>query len=410
MTEEVRAPLSPSSPAVGGDDAAVPGSLYVSRMLAKVVARPGLVLGPVAAMDGGCCLPRQDSSLKPGKLAPAEMASSDCRLASKYRQEQIEQARILASEVCRRLLYVCLLTTGFNANLLAQVLLARCYQHVCRRRIDEDEQLLPLIQRMCGPVEWARCAGCCRSFRDRGLSQPGFLKYWFSGYSAEGQRGAMKFAIQHNMTNLVRPLIDAKADVNCVFEQFWFRTPLHRAASRGHSELCKLLLALKANPRLRDSHGAAPIHLVASKGRLPIVDLLLRHDPAGATASDYSGRTPCHMAALKGHLGIVQQLVEARASADAQATDGRTPLDMAQRGQHVHVVGFLERWRRRQDLESEAHPAARHVLEALFERALSSMEATATSQLAPQPTPEPEPVAAGVAAGSDSSSSQMQQQ
>merc|ERR1719193_2340451 len=124
---------------------------------------------------------------------------------------------------------------------------------------------------------------------------------------------------------LLRPLVQAKADVNCAFEHYWFRTPLHRAASRGHADMCRLLLALRADSSLPDSHGAAPIHLVASKGRPPIVELLLKHDAASAGAVDFSGRTPCHMAALKGHACVVRWLVMARADAGARAFDGRTP-------------------------------------------------------------------------------------
>lgn len=363
----------------GSDDAATPGSLYVSRMLARVVARPGMVLGTVPAMTelrlgSSQGLPTEATTASGSRGEATGSAGGGPVDAARHDREQLEQARRMAHEVCRRLLYVCVLTTGYNANLLAQVLLGRCYQLVCRVRIDEDDQLLPLALRMSGPVEWARCVCCCSKFRNRILCQPGLPGYWFSGYSTEGQLGAMKLVIQYNMTKLARPLVDAHADVNCVFPQFWFRTPLHRAASRGHSELCRLLLALKANSRLRDSHGAAPIHLVASKGRAPIVELLLRHDASEATAADYSGRTPCHMAALKGHLSIVQQLVEARASADAAAYDGRTPIDMALRGQHTHIVEFIETWRRRQEFGRGSRSAARHVLEALFERALASVE------------------------------------
>merc|ERR1719193_204991 len=133
---------------------------------------------------------------------------------------------------------------------------------------------------------------------------------------------------------LLRPLVQAKADVNCAFEHYWFRTPLHRAASRGHADMCRLLLALRADSSLPDSHGAAPIHLVASKGRPPIVELLLKHDAASAGAGDF---------------------------------DGRTPLDMAKRGQHTAVAELLESHRQRQE---EDIPAARQLLQSAFGRSL----------------------------------------
>jgi hypothetical protein len=210
-----------------------------------------------------------------------------------------------------------------------------------------------------------------------GAAHQGLLSYWLSGYSAEGRKEALKHAIQHNVIALIRPLIVANADVNCVFEQYWFRTPLHRAASRGYLDLCKLLLTCRANSASRDSHGAAPIHLVASKGRLAIVDLLLRHDPTFANAVDYGGRTACHMASLKGHLLVVQRLAASRGNVSAQASDGRTPLDMAVRGQHADVADFLRSGVERLEEEREVLRTTRLVLGTIFSQALSNGDSQA---------------------------------
>mmetsp|Transcript_59862 Transcript_59862/g.106767 ORF Transcript_59862/g.106767 Transcript_59862/m.106767 type:complete len:427 (-) Transcript_59862:41-1321(-) len=283
------------------------------------------------------------------------------------------------SEVCRRLLYQLVFAAGVNAQVMAHLLLLQSYRSVAahhrKQRFVEDELMLILVNRLCSPVEWARCAVCCRQFYAKGLKHTGLLTYWMSSYSTEGRKEAMRFVIHYNVIGLLHPLVRAGADVNCVFEQYWFRTPLHRAASRGHAELCRQLLLLRANPALRDSHGAAPIHLVASKGRYFIVDLLLRHDPRGATAVDYGGRTACHMAALKGHLGVVQRLVAGGAGVSVPALDGRTPLDMATRGEHEQVVHFLESWQRRHTgEEEEVMQATRLVLGTLFYRTLAASQ------------------------------------
>lgn len=283
------------------------------------------------------------------------------------------------SEVCRRMLYQLVFAAGVNAQVMAHLCLLQSYRacaaHHRKQRFVEDELMLILVNRLCSPVEWARCAVCCRQFYAKGLKHTGLLTYWMSSYSAEGRKEAMRFVIQHNVINLLRPLVNAGADVNCVFEQYWFRTPLHRAASRGHFELCRQLLLLRANPALRESHGAAPIHLVASKGRYFIVDLLLRHDPRGATAVDYGGRTACHMAALKGHLAVVQRLVAGGAGVSVPALDGRTPLDMARRGEHEQIVHFLESWQRRNSgEEEEVMQATRLVLGTLFYRTLAASQ------------------------------------
>jgi len=206
-----------------------------------------------------------------------------------------------------------------------------------------------------------------------GVSNPRVVMQWLRGHSDESRKDTLRLAIQHNVIGLMQPVMEARADVNCTFEQFWFRTPLHRASSRGHKEVCKLLLSLRADSTRRDSHGAAPIHLVASKGRLPIVDLLLRHDPSSVAAVDNSGRTPCHMAALKGHLAVVQHLVGAGAGIAAQSLDGRMPVDMARRGQHLEIIKFLEDSSHHREQVEQARPAARRVLERLFSLTLQTL-------------------------------------
>lgn len=306
--------------------------------------------------------------------------SSTRMTASSEGQLELWQHRS-PSEVCRRLVYQLVFAAGVNAQVMAHLLLLQSYRacaaHHRRQRFVEDELMSILVHRLSSPVEWARCSSCCRQFYAKGLRNNSLLIYWLSAYSTEGRKEAMHFVIQHNVISLLRPLINAGADVNCVFEQYYFRTPLHRAASRGNADLCRQLLLLRANPLLRDSHGAAPIHLVASKGRYRIVDLLLRHEPRGATAVDYGGRTACHMAALKGHLAVVQRLVAGGAGVAVPALDGRTPLDMALWKQHNHVVHFLESWQRRQHGDEEVMQATRLVLGTLFYRTLTANQAIA---------------------------------
>jgi hypothetical protein len=364
-------------------------AVLVDRMLGRVMARPGLwraapkgfhsqadtearvALRGVLAVVANW--PVDKKGAKPQKV-DSEQAHIDIEVGDAL-QGAILPSRQATSEACRRLLYVCVFAAGVNAHVLAHLMLLQSYRACAAtqylRILCEDELLLPLVQRLCEPVEWARCAACCRQFRALGLAHQGMLSYWLCGYSPEGRKEAMKYAIQHNVIGLIRPLIEANADVNCVFEQFWFRTPLHRAASRGHADLCRLLLRLRANSSLRDSHGAAPIHLVASKGRLPIVDILIRHDINNVHAVDYGGRTPCHMAALKGHLAVVKRILVSRGSVSTQALDARTPLDMALRGQHNDVAEFLQSWAQRLEEEQEVLRTTRLVLSTLFRRALS---------------------------------------
>lgn len=363
-------------------------AVFVDRMLDRVMARPGIcdalgrrlrrsaeaearvalrgVLAVIAHLPSD--LDVVGARLKQ-KAADSRWDDKVCPSAGSHSAPDPEPAeRREASQACRRLLYV--FSAGVNPHMMAQLLLLKSYRACAEHQHNQSrhEQLLPLVQRLCGPVEWARTAACCHQFHALGLAQRGLLSYWLRGYSREGQNEALKHAIQNNVIGLVRPLVDADADVNCVFEQFWFRTPLHRAASRGNVGLCKLLLSLRADSAKCDSHGACPIHLVASKGRLMIVDLLLRHDINSANVVDYAGRSPMHMAALKGNLSCVKRIATARGNIAAQALDWQTPLDMAVRCDHTDVCAFVESWTRRLEQEAEASRATPVVLSSLYLR------------------------------------------
>ncbi|CAE8614525.1 unnamed protein product, partial [Polarella glacialis] len=316
--------------------------LLVSRMLARELARPFWLLhgatdeAPAAA---------HYLHLLPG-------CAKHLQTAERKKSARLSAAN--AAEACRRLLYNAM-WTSFDAQLLAHNLLAQSYRRACQLRLQKDELILPLVQRLGGPLEWGRCTACCRHFRSiSGIRKKGLVDFWLQGFAEEARTEAVKLAVQHNVVFLLGPLAAARANLNCVFEQFWFRTPLHRVASRGHIQLCERLLQLSAEPARRDSHGATALHLAASKGRLQIVELLLRSDPSGVSAADYSGRTACHMAALKGHLAVVQHLVLARASVSAQALNGQLPIDMANRGEFADVAHFLEQCKLREDREAEA--------------------------------------------------------
>lgn len=366
---------APPAEAVRPADALSPGADWASRQLvarmwARAAARPGL---PHALADdfGRTSMEvAQEPAAKVTAPAMRTAAGGGGASGASIELPASLSTRAEDAEVCRRLLYACVFAASVNVHCVAQLLLSQSYRRACRRRLDEDDIILPLAHAFCRPVDWARCAATCRAVRRLGWSssrpRPSrAVTSWLRGYTAEARNQVLKACIQHNVLGMLRPLADAGADMNCVFEQYWFRTPLHRAASRGNAELCRQLLALRADAAIRDSHGAAPIHLVASKGRQAIVELLLQHDPASAGAVDFSDRTPYHMAALKGHLNVVKCLIAARADASHPSLDGRTPLEMARRGQHAHVVDFLERHARR---EEEDIPAARLLLGELFRR------------------------------------------
>lgn len=266
--------------------------------------------------------------------------------ASKRPRTSKEEATIrsFASQATCRLLCACALAAGFDAQAVARFLLLHLYGAVEFQwgAFVVEGVLAPFVMHFCGPREWGRCAFACRKFKELGVGQWDRAAYWVKGFCREGHAEVLELAVQQNVPSLLRAGIAAGADVNFAFEMMWCRTPLHRAAMRGNVDMCRLLLQLRADNSLRDSHGAAPIHLVASRGRLPTIELLLNSDPSSAMVVDTNGRTPCHMAALKGHMQVIKRLVDSRARIDAQDRAHRTPSDMAKRGQFWDLVRYIE--------------------------------------------------------------------
>nr|XP_023015945.1 transient receptor potential channel pyrexia [Leptinotarsa decemlineata] len=145
-----------------------------------------------------------------------------------------------------------------------------------------------------------------------------------AGLNNPSNKSPLYFAVQSNAVDCVRELLQRNATPNT--QQVFSETPLHVAASLGHSFTMKLLL----------EHGAAvdvqcgrermtPLHLAAEDGDLECVKILIN---AGAVigAKNYKKQTPLHLAALSQCTETIALLIRKGADVDAADSDGRTPL------------------------------------------------------------------------------------
>eukprot|EP00903_Cladosiphon_okamuranus_P007099 g6898.t1 len=112
------------------------------------------------------------------------------------------------------------------------------------------------------------------------------------------------------------------------------RTPLHRAAAQGHTEVVLRLLSHGVAVDPTDSRGATPLHLAASRGHWAAARALLREGGASALVTTHEGDTPLHAAAWSGVHGgtadrVVHLLLDGGAEVDAQNRLGSTALHLA---------------------------------------------------------------------------------
>lgn len=151
------------------------------------------------------------------------------------------------------------------------------------------------------------------------------------------------------------------------------RTPLHLAACTvEHKTLCRLLLQMGANASPRDDEGRTPMHVLAERGRLTMLGVLVEAigqraaalsgasgeaDPRRAmevaqaarsravvacvNAVDPQGRSPLHYAAAAGQGLLCAALLEYGTEADHQDARGCVALHYAVAEGHIETVHNL---------------------------------------------------------------------
>lgn len=123
----------------------------------------------------------------------------------------------------------------------------------------------------------------------------------------------------------------AASDTKAVAVRFAQATPLMVAATEGHEDVCRILLAAKAcvNAVANTTTAAGPesaIYCAAANGHAHIVTLLLDHGARQGIVGRPDGRTALAEAAAGGHHDVVKVLIAAGARVDERDVTGGTPL------------------------------------------------------------------------------------
>ncbi|KAM5302475.1 ankyrin repeat and SOCS box protein 10 isoform 1-T3 [Glossophaga mutica] len=107
------------------------------------------------------------------------------------------------------------------------------------------------------------------------------------------------------------------------------RTALHEACASGHTACVHALLVAGADPNIPDQDGKLPLHLCRGAGTLECAELLLRFGAKVDGRSEEEEETPLHVAAQLGHVGLADLLLRRGACPDARDAEGWTPLLVA---------------------------------------------------------------------------------
>jgi len=137
----------------------------------------------------------------------------------------------------------------------------------------------------------------------------------------------------------------------------WLDTsPLHKAALRGHTKMCKLLLSSGCSRDARTKVEKTALHLAASGGHSNVIELLLMAN-AEVNPKDMLDMSPLHWAVESGDINCVELLLRHGADVEIISKFDKTPLEIASDKQHTDIYEMLlnaESYRSLPALDSEA--------------------------------------------------------
>jgi ankyrin repeat protein len=117
-------------------------------------------------------------------------------------------------------------------------------------------------------------------------------------------------------------------------------TPIHVAASVGHSDMLTLLIEHGADVNGRGTDGNTPLHQASRNARLEAGRFLLNRG-ADINAQNVFKRTALLYAAIGGHVEFVRMLLERRPVIDARDIGDQTPLHFAVQYGQTEVAQLL---------------------------------------------------------------------
>ena len=150
-------------------------------------------------------------------------------------------------------------------------------------------------------------------------------------------------AAQNGDAEKVHLCLNAGADGNWTNEAESKNTPLHMAATNGHADCVRLLLAAPGSDVNRaNENGETPLNMAAARGHEECVNLLLAAPGSDVNKANENGETPLIIASKQGHTECVRTLLTAPGIDVNKANmSGNTPLALAATNGHTECVRTL---------------------------------------------------------------------
>lgn len=173
-------------------------------------------------------------------------------------------------------------------------------------------------KRGCLPIHWAAQEGKLEILQF-------LISYNHVDALGHQNRTALSYAAQAGNENIVNFLLASKANASLADQNG--NLPIHWAASTGHLNILKSLLA-HSDVNAKISTGNTILGIAAANGKTDIVEFLLTQK-ADANLADDGGSLPLHWAAGYGFTEIVRQLIKATVDINTKSKTGNTALSVA---------------------------------------------------------------------------------
>ena len=161
---------------------------------------------------------------------------------------------------------------------------------------------------------------------------------YYSKHMMCNKTNSLILAIDRERTDIVKTLIDAKADVNIQYEGGY--SALIKAIHKENTDIAKTLIEVGAELNIQDEYGYSALMWASRKGYTNIAQMLI---DAGANLNiqDYGGNSALMLATRNGYTNIVQMLIDAKADLNIKDRHGTTAISLATRNGHTYIAKML---------------------------------------------------------------------